>query len=410
MFIKQNKSDILFRNLDKLISDGKLDSKRIVLFGLNISSYATKRYLEEKNYSVLAYIDNSENKVLDTQEYLLQILPRHISTADYRTIANSIISAYKPEELLMPFQDDYVILISSKYYPSMYQQLNKMGYQENVHVFKTVDFQEIDSILEMEDDIKGLTVMEPEAIRKKQLELVAYVVDVCKRHDLKIFMGGGTLLGAVRHGGYIPWDDDIDLILPMPDYKRLIEIVQEEDRYDIYNVYTNTKCSNFYTRVIDRDTIIKRWSYPTLSTGGVDIDVFPLSGLPERLDETKEFYNRLRRLYTMYTNSFLSFSDEEEEPELLSFRGNLRESIMEMLERYDFYESKTAAYLLSKYWEKDLMPRNIYDDTVFLKFEDMMLPAPSGYDVYLEYLFGDYMKLPNEKDRYAPHNYRAFYL
>lgn len=408
MFIKENKSDILYKNLDCLIADGIFEGKKIVLFGLNISSYATKSYLEEKGYSIFSYIDNSQTKVLDTQELLVQVLPRHICTSAQKNLSASLIPANTPEKLLLPFQDDYVILISSKYYPDMCKQLNKMGYQENVHIFKAVDFQEIDSVIANETDIKGLTPMTTEEIRAKQLEIVKYVVDLCQKNNLNIYMGGGTLLGAVRHQGYIPWDDDIDLILPLPDYMKLIELIQQDDKYDLYNTFTHSDCANFYTRVIDRSSIVKRWTYPNMTTGGVDIDVFPLSGLPDRLDESKEFFSRLRRMYTIYTNSFVDMTGESDEKK--AFLSDLRKTILEMAERYNFYESKTAAYLFSKYWDKDLMPQEIYKDTVYLKFEGMELPAPVGYDIYLEYLFGDYMTLPEEKDRYAPHNYRAFHL
>lgn len=407
MLTKQNKSNLLLDNLDKLIENNVLEGKKIVLFGLNISSYATKDYLEKKGYQIYAYIDNNEQKLLDLQEVFYTTLPKHIPFQHSEFIQNSIIKAYKPEEALTPFQNDFVILISSKYYPTMLLQLNKLGYQENVHVWKTVDFQGVDEIVAGETDIQGLEEMDAEAIRKKQLEIVAYVVDVCKRHSLNIYMGGGTLLGAVRHQGYIPWDDDIDLLLPMPDYKKLIDIIIEEDKYDVYTTYKNEECNNFYLRVLDRDTIVKRWTYPFLSTGGVDIDVFPLMGLPARADETKTFFNRMRHIYGMYTNSFLNFFDDAADR---SFQLKLKSQIIEMTERYDFYESAQAGYILSKYWERDIMPRSIYDETIMLPFEDMELPAPAGYDGYLQYLFGDYMTLPSEKDRYAPHNYRAYYL
>lgn len=407
MLTKQNKSNLLLDNLDKLIESNLLEGKKIVLFGLNISSYATKDYLEKKGYKIHAYIDNNEQKLLDLQELFHTILPKHIPVNHSKFIQDSIVKAYKPEDGLVPFRDDYLILISSKYYPTMLLQLNKLGYQENIHVMKTVDFQGIDEIIAEETDIQGLREMDTKAIRKKQLELVAYVVDTCKKHNLNIFMGGGTLLGAVRHQGYIPWDDDIDLLLPMPDYKKLIDIITEEDRYDAYSIYQNEYCNNFYLRVIDRNTIVKRWTYPFLTTAGVDIDVFPLMGLPARADETKAFFNRLRHIYGMYNDSFLTLFEDENTDH--SFRDKLKSKIIEMTERYDFYESQQAGYILSKYWERDIMPRSIYDKTIYLKFEDMELPAPSGYDAYLQYLFGDYMKLPSEKDRYAPHNYRAYY-
>lgn len=407
MFTKKYKGDLLYRNLDKLIQDKKFENKKIVLFGLNTSSFATKEYLDKKGYDVLAYIDNDEEKVLQTQENVQEVFPRHLRKAACKNNSNSMISAYKPEDLLLPFQDDYVILISSKYYPEMIQQLNTMGYQANAQVFQPIDFYEIDSVLADEEDIKNLTIMTPDTIRKKQLEIVSYVVDVCKRHNLNIFMGGGTLLGAVRHAGYIPWDDDVDLILPMPDYKKMTEIILKEDVYDIYNTYVDPDCSNFYTRIMDRDSVIKRWSYPNMTTSGVDIDVFPLSGTPKRIHEINSFFNRLRSLRRMYASA-MSYTKEETN-ELLSLRSELRATIIEMSEQYDFYQSETAGNLFSKYLGKDLMPRSIYDETVYLKFEDLELPAPAGYDVYLDYLYGDYMTPPSEKDRYAPHNYKAFY-
>lgn len=407
MFTKKYKKEVLFHYLDRLIDHQAFENKKIILFGLNASSFATKKYLDEKGYDVFAYIDNDEDKLLQAQENVLEVFPRHITKTDCNNNSNSMISAYKPEELLLPFRDDYIILISSKYYPDMLQQLNNMGYEANVHVFKPIDFHEIDSVLVDEEDIKDLRVMDADSIRKKQLEIVSYVVDVCKRHNLNIYMGGGTLLGAVRHSGYIPWDDDVDLILPMSDYKKLTEIILEEDVYDIYNTYVDPDCSNFFSRIIDRNTIVKRWSYPTMTTSGVDIDVFPLSGVPKRMHEISKFYNRLHCLNRMY--AAIMPHSAEQTPEILARRSNLRKSIIEMTEQYDFYQSEIAAYLLSKYKEKDLMARSVFDETVYLKFEDLELPAPAGYDVYLEYLYGDYMTLPSEKDQYAPHNYKAFY-
>lgn len=407
MFTKKYKKEVLFHYLDRLIDKQAFENKKIVLFGLNASSFATKKYLDEKGYDVFAYIDNDEDKVLQAQENVLEVFPRHIRKTDCNNNSNSIISAYKPEDLLLPFQDDYIILISSKYYPDMLHQLSEMGYEANVHVFKPIDFHEIDSVLVDEEDIKGLKVMDADSIRKKQLEIVSYVVDVCKRHNLNIYMGGGTLLGAVRHSGYIPWDDDVDLILPMNDYKMLTKIILEEDVYDIYNTYVDPDCSNFFSRIIDRNTIVKRWSYPTMTTSGVDIDVFPLSGVPKRMHEISKFYNRLHCLNRMYAATMPH--NAEQTPEILARRSNLRKSIIEMTEQYDFYQSEIAAYLLSKYKEKDLMARSVFDETVYLKFENLELPAPAGYDVYLEYLYGDYMTLPSKKDQYAPHNYKAFY-
>ena len=404
----QNKSILLLNNLDKLIANKTFENKKIVLFGLNTSSYTMQKYLQVKGYSICSYIDNNDKKVLETQELLYTILKRHTSPSCYEQLRRTFIPAYKPANLLMPFCDDYVILIASKYYPSMCQQLQAMGYKENIHIFRTVDFYELDEILKDESDVDRLIELDSDSIRKKQLEIVAYLVDTCNRHNLNIYMTGGTLLGAVRHSGFIPWDDDVDLTIPMPDYKELIDIIIEENQYDVFTIYNEPDlCSNFYMCVSDRDSIVKRWNYPFLTTTGIDVDVFPLIGLPKQLDEQKVFFNRIRHLNTIFTNSFLDYLDDDVEE--IAYRKTIREEICEMMEQYNFYESKMAGYILSKYWEKDIMPQNIYEDTILMQFENLELPAPSGYDVYLQNIFGDYMKLPPEKERYATHNARAYH-
>lgn len=407
MVTVENKSSLLLENLDKLITSGVFASKKIVLFGLNTSSYTMQKYLQKRGFTICAYIDNNDKKVLEIQELLYSILQRHTNPTSYEQLKNTFIPAYKPSELLMPFQNDYIILIASKYYPSMCQQLQHMGYKENIHIFRTVDFYEINKILEDEHDIDGLNELDMASIRKKQLEIVAYLVDTCSRHGLHIYMTGGTLLGAVRHKGFIPWDDDVDLTIPMPDYKKLIDIIIQENKYDVFTIYnTPDLCSNFYMCVSDRNSIVKRWNYPFLTTTGVDVDVFPLIGMPEQLDEQKVFFNRIRHLNTIFTNSFLDYSDDDKEG--IAYRKGISDEILKMMEQYNFYESKTAGYILSKYWEKDIIPQNVYENIILMPFENLKLPAPSGYDVYLQNIFGDYMKLPPEKERYVTHNSRAY--
>lgn len=407
MTISENKNNILYHNLDLLIEKRVFDNKKIVLFGLNTSSYVTKKYLEERGYHIYTYIDNNDKKVFDANEFLIDILPRHIPMQTYEEIKKVTAGAYKPAELLSTYMEDVVVLIASKYYPSMCQQLERMGYKENVHIFKTLDFYGIDEIIKDDITLVHMQELEPFEIRRIQIEITMYLKDICRKHGLKYYMTGGTLLGAVRHKGYIPWDDDIDITIPMPDYKKLIDIIIQDDKYDVFTVYNEPeKCSNFYMRIIDRNTILKLWEYPFLTTSGVSIDVFPLIGLPDRLDETKEFFNRIRHLNTVYSNSFLN--GEEENDELQAYRGKLRDEILRMLEQYNYYESKNTGYILSKYWEKDIMPRSIYDDEIEMPFEDITLAAPIGYAEYLERIFGEYMKLPPEKEQYVTHNYKVY--
>ena len=408
MFVIENRSNLLYENLDRLIGQGVFANKHIVLFGLNTSSYVTKKYLENKGYSVFAYVDNNDKKVLESNEILVDILPRHIPIGAYQELKKVMVKAYKPDELLGDYLDDVVVLIASKYYPSMRQQLEKMGYKENIHIFKTLDFYGLDDIIKDDKMVQGLQELGDLEVRRIQIDITTYLKKLCANNGLQYYMTGGTLLGAVRHKGYIPWDDDIDITIPMPDYKKLIDLIIEDDKYDVFTIYNEPeKCSHFYMKIIDRKTVMKLWEYPFLTTSGVSIDVFPLIGLPARMDETREFFNRVRHLNTMYSNSFLEQIDVDDIM-ILGYRKSLREQIIEMIERYNYYESDNTGYILSKYWEKDIMPRAVYGGEIEMPFEDITLAAPVGYAEYLERIFGDYMKLPPEKEQYVTHNYKVY--
>lgn len=407
MFVIENKSDLLYTNLDKLIETGCFENKKIVLFGLNTSSYVTKKYLESKGYTIYAYVDNNDKKVLESNEMLVDVLPRHIPITAYNELCKIMVKAYAPAELLSQYMEDVVILIASKYYPSMCQQLEQMGYVENIHIFKTLDFYGIDDILKEDTSLDGRVELSTSKVRKIQLQITQYLKDLCKKNGLQYYMTGGTLLGAVRHKGYIPWDDDIDITIPMPDYKKLIDLIIEDDQYDVFTTYNEPdRCSHFYMKIIDRNTIMKLWEYPFLTTSGVSIDVFPLIGLPNRMDETRKFFNRVRHLNTVFSNSFLETIEADEQ--MKEYRKALRDQVVAMIEQYNYYESENTGYILSKYWEKDIMPRAVYSGEIDMQFEDITLAAPVGYAEYLERIFGDYMQLPPEKEQYVTHNYIVY--
>lgn len=409
MIAIENVNKFMFEKIEELEKKGYFKEKKIVLFGLNTSSYAAKRFLEEKGYSVYAYIDNDQKKRDDLNEYLDDIMPRHMNLTDYAYVIQNVIRAYKPEELCSQYDDKLVILIASKYYRAMCEQLEKMGYQENKHIFQTVDFFALDGILKQDTSVQGLRELEPSEIKQIQIRIAEYLKETCKKHNLRYYMTGGTLLGAVRHKGYIPWDDDIDMTMPMPDYLKLLDILKDNKHYEILSIYNYPDTYfNFFMRLIDKSTLMKTWEYPFLMTTGVSIDVFPLIGLPESKKDVQAFFNRIRNLNTRYVSSFISFSEENEG--VKQYREKLRKEVIQMMEQYDFDQCEQAGYILSRYWEKDIMPKSIYEDEVEMKFEDTTFAAPRGYKEYLERIFGDYMKLPPESEQKPHHNYAAYRL
>lgn len=404
----ENLNSYMFQNIDLLIAAGVLEEKKIVLFGLNSSSYNTKNYLECKGYSIYAYIDNDDRKRDLANDALEITLKKHVTKDLYEKISGQMIRAYAPEELLITMKEELVVLIASKYYTQMCQQLELLGYEENKHIFQTVNFYDLDKVIsKMEGIDADLVELNSAQVQEFQLDILRFVKKVCKEHHLRYYMCGGTLLGAVRHGGYIPWDDDIDLAMPLPDYKKFIQIILNDDRYVPLSQYTNQdNYFNFFMRILDSTTVMKFWEYPFLMTTGVSIDIFPLFGIPEKREDIDYFYNKIRKINEQYINSFIENINENEE--IKEHRRFLHKEIIKLMEVYEFDKSTNIGYLLSKYKEKEIMPRSIYEKSILLDFEGEKFSAAGGYQEYLTILFHDYMQLPPEKDRFNTHSYKAF--
>lgn len=402
----ENMNYLLFQNLDNMVRNDVLKNRKIVLFGLNNTSYATKRYLEKRGVNVYAYIDNNVNKVNEFNRQFVDSLPDFLPEKKIEYIQKDIIRVYKPEDLLSSFDDDFLVLIASKYYADMCRQLQVMGYSEGKHIISTLDFYGIESILSNKNLCCG-NILSKQEFRQVQLKIAVYLKKICKENNLRYFMSGGTLLGAVRHSGYIPWDDDMDFVMPMCDFLRLIELLKKLDEYDVCSNFAGQDESYiFYLQVCDRNTDLKLWNYPFFETCGVSIDVFPLVGFPKDKREMDKYFNELRYLNTRYNATFM-YSQEDEE--IIQNQKNLKKEIMASMQKYEFDSSEYVGYVLSKYWDKDIVGKNVYERNVELPFEDTSFNAPSGYISYLERMFGNYLEIPSEEQRKTTHSYVAYW-
>lgn len=399
----QNLNHHLSDHLNELIRQGFFQNKEIILFGVNSTSHLMKKILNENGYQVSAYIDNDQMKCQETNQFLRYTLNHHMNVP---VDQGAVILAYTPEEYLAAYKENAVILIASKYYPQMSGQLHKMGYEEGKQVYQIVDFYALEQLIQTED-MSGYRRLQMNEIREMQIELMRYVRDTCERNGLRYYMCGGTLLGAVRHKGYIPWDDDVDLAMPMPDYLRFIKIVKEQKKYLSLNIYDYPDdYYNFFMRLVNQDTYMKNWEYPFLMSSGVSIDIFPLFGLPSQQKERSFFYKTIRLLNERFISTYIE--NDKDTQELIASRHVLQKQIEEMMEQYPFDKCEWIGNVLSKYREKEIMPGTIYQDSVKLEFENDEFAAAGGYRDYLSRMFGDYMKLPAKVDQMNTHDYNAY--
>lgn len=262
--------------------------------------------------------------------------------------------------------------------------------------------------------------MELKDVQKEALKILLSFVRVCDENNLIYYISGGTYLGAVRHHGFIPWDDDVDVAMPRKDYNKFLEIAEKElpEGYTI-NHFTRNKKSMYYVPKIENSKI-KLLSRIAREEKEVDlwIDVFPLDGLPDN-----KFIRKLHCLHLLILRGEykLSFFDQ-----LVNYRntdrpwyenavisvakkidlGKLFDSYKIMLKldktlsKYDFYESTDIMNFMGSYKFRSIMNREkIYAEGSYYDFEGYQFHAPKDYDTYLKQIYGDYMKLPPEEKR-----------
>jgi len=253
------------------------------------------------------------------------------------------------------------------------------------------------------------------------LEMLKALDAFAQEHHLTYYLSGGTLLGAVRHKGFIPWDDDMDLMIPRPDYEYLIKNFKHE-RYHLSSCEQENDYLSCYARLWDTHTTMEWDNSKALEKKiGAFVDIFPIDGYPASNFQTKIFLYQVkfaRAKLNMKTKKDF-FEHEKWLPLKKIVRSCLKKdgnyyarALSRLAMHYDYQKSSYAgvvgASLQHLFVEKN--PKSVYENTVWLDFEDMKAPAPVGYETYLRQLYGDYMQLPPEDKRVSAHEFRIYLL
>lgn len=267
---------------------------------------------------------------------------------------------------------------------------------------------------------KKLTLQEHQAI---MLRLLSEFHEHCEKNNLRYYLTGGTLLGAVRHKGFIPWDDDVDVVMPRPDYDRFIQNKQLSDRTQVVSyVHQHNYYHPYpYCNVIDAETIMIEHNVKKQTGKGVFIDVFPLDGVPNDKKDYKRLISSMLRnqsLFSNIVNKKAGFSSLKNAVKtLLGSAGvfinevSLGKKIDRIASKYCYNECNKVAHLvlLLKKPERFVSPKDEYDDFVMLDFEGQKFRCPAEYDSILKRSFGDYMQLPPENERLGHHGIDVYF-
>ena len=255
-------------------------------------------------------------------------------------------------------------------------------------------------------------------LQEKQLELLKQFNVFAQEHGITYYALGGTLLGAIRHKGFIPWDDDIDIGLPRPDYDRFLQLVKQgEVPFKVRAFQTNEDFFERFPQLVDDSIQVTRTDRTVPEVTGAWIDFFPLDGIPGPYP-LRWAWSRLitvfigiHRLSVIDINGFgkakvgrsrfYSFIADVNDAIQIGKRINKRKA----LQRLDKV-AKTFSYDKAKWVNHSMssrmpyiFPKSWYEPGHWYDFEDTQVFGPTNYDAILKQLYGDYMKLPPNSER-----------
>ncbi|MGP1464269.1 MAG: LicD family protein [Prevotella koreensis] len=259
-------------------------------------------------------------------------------------------------------------------------------------------------------NMKYITIEEQ---KKIQIDILSDIATFCETNGIRYFLAYGTLLGAVRHKGYIPWDDDIDIIMPRPDYERFCKEYRdnEKDYYEILNSYTDVSCYINFTKVHDTRTRFQE-RYSKENNYGVFVDVFPLDGYIDKRQMVK--CHRLFRLIHYKSLKWYIGNSFIKNIALTILRTILWpfdiRSLLNKLEsesKRKPFEGSEYVYFFSEKTEP--IKKELFDEYTYTLFEKQQYRIPKRYDELLTLQYGDYMKLPPEEQRVNKHQAKAWW-
>lgn len=253
-------------------------------------------------------------------------------------------------------------------------------------------------------------------LREIQLGILDKIHAFCMERGIRYSLGGGTLLGAVRHKGYIPWDDDVDIMLPRPDYNRFLkEFDGVYPHLKILNAFTDYGYILPFSKVIDERTVlVERVSEEVTRKNGVFVDVFPVDGLPpeEGLDSFLGKMVNINRLM-IYTSpgdeALVRFPFLKTICMLFINHRKTVERAEKFISSIDFVTAEYAGAISGRYGHKEHMEANVFREYSDIAFEGRTYRCISAYDAYLTKHYGDYMRLPPIEMQVRNHDFRAWW-
>lgn len=268
--------------------------------------------------------------------------------------------------------------------------------------------------------MKELSLQE---LKEIELDILKMFDAFCKEHNIRYYLAFGTLLGAIRYKKFIPWDDDVDVLVPREDYDKLLSLFEDSDKYRLYAFEREPKYRYPFAKLCDMTTRLIEVYYPNNGVDlGVGIDIFPLDNWDNDLKKAKLENRRITRYAACLsylkvdspaTNNPLRYAVWSAIIAYCKMRGSAY-FIRKITKECHKPEQKGSCHVGAKVWpiygDRGIIPASAFADAVEIEFEGEKFPAPSGYDTYLTCLYGDYLPEPPVEKRKTHHHLQTYRL
>lgn len=256
-------------------------------------------------------------------------------------------------------------------------------------------------------------------LKRCQLDILSAVHNFCLKNNLGYSLAYGTLLGAVRHKGYIPWDDDIDIMMPREDYDIFLKTFEDE-RYKVIDSSIDCDYSIPFAKVFDTQTILLEKSNNKAKIG-VNIDVFPIDNFPESLDASKRFLHRKKIWDNIHVIKSIRYSKKRNPVKSLALAiGKLfvcplklsfvTEKIKALSQKHNASDSNYCGIIsITDGSLRDRFPIKVFELTRPVSFENREFMIIDDYDAYLSSVYGEYMIPPPAVKQITHHAFKAYW-
>ena len=266
-------------------------------------------------------------------------------------------------------------------------------------------------------------------LQKKELEIFKAFVQVCEKHHLQYFLVGGSALGAIRHKGFIPWDDDIDVGMPRKDYDKFIELQYEFDGTPLFiQNFKSDPCYIYnYGKLRDSSTtFIENLFKNHRINHGVWIDIFPIDGFSREIKPREKLAKKVRHIWRQVYFAYLPALRRRVRARtffkdiflnlvaglfyILDIAHYRNKRIEKYVRKIPLEESVMAGNYFGFNMKREAMDSSLFKEFIKVPFEDTEAYVLKDYDTYLKNLYGDYMTPPPTKKQVGHHYYKGLDL